>query len=124
MPLVIPADTMAGVMGTEPPPAAWHGALRGTGQRQGWRLFSVLGQTWLLRGPSELQAEPILVPCAGLQRPPDGTGDGDGEGGGDGDGGVHGHRMRVETRTGWRWGDGNGDGDGCEDGNGDRVEKN
>lgn len=60
--LVIPADTMVGVMGTEPPPAALHEALRGTGQRQEWLLFSVLGQTWplgqtrLLCGPPKLQA--------------------------------------------------------------------
>lgn len=30
--LVIPADTMVGVMGTEPPPAALHEALRGRGR--------------------------------------------------------------------------------------------
>lgn len=55
LPLVIAADTTAGAMGTEPPPAARDGALRGTGQA-GVAPFHVLGQTWLLHGPPELRA--------------------------------------------------------------------
>lgn len=69
LPLVIPADTVAGLMGTEPPPAAQHGTLRGTGQRQGWLLSTVLGTTWLLHRTSELQAlSPSRCSVPALQR--------------------------------------------------------